>query len=134
LGILRIEKTEVVMRARWIRRVAVIVTLVMTPGVMFAAPREPRWLTKTDAGVIVEVTMKTGESFEAIWMGRDGDRAVLERLNPDETVSVPIGSVRAMRTLKAPSPASAQAYGVLGAAAGFGGALWVLARLILPRT
>jgi hypothetical protein len=122
------------MGARWIRRVAVIVTLVMSPDVIFAAPREPRWLTKTDAGALVEVTMKTGESFEAIWMGRDGDRAVLERLSPDETVSVAIGSVRTMRMLRGHSPESAQAYGVLGAAAGFWGALWVLGRLILPHT
>jgi hypothetical protein len=120
------------MGARWIRRVAVIVTMAMVPDVLFATQPEPKWLTTTGAAAIVEVTMKTGESFDAIWMGRDGDRAVFERLHPDEIVSVPIESVRAVRMLRGHS--ASVAYGALGVAAGFWGAFLVFKWFFVPRT
>jgi len=120
------------MKARWIRKLAVVVMVTVMPDVTFAAQRQPRWV-KTDAGSTVNVTMKTGESFEAIWMGPDGDRAVYQRLNPDEAFSVPIDSVRDLRTIRGRSATRANAYGALGATAGFWGAVLLL-QFMLPRT
>lgn len=88
------------MKAGWIRRALVALVLTLTPALTFAAPKQPDWVLKVEAGSPVQVVMQTGESFDAIWMGRDGDRAVFERLYPDETVSVPIASVRRVRMLR----------------------------------
>ena len=77
--------------------------------------------------------MKAGESFDAIWMGPDADRAVFQRLSPDEIFSVPIDSVRGLRAIRGRSATNANAYGALGAAAGFWGAVLLL-RFMLPRT
>jgi len=124
---------EAEMKARWIRKLAVVVMVTVMPDVTFAAQRQPRWVKKIDAGSTVNVTMKTGESFEAIWMGRDRDRAVFQRLDPDEAFSVPIDSVRGLRTIRGRSATRANAYGALGAAAGFWGAVLLL-QFMLPRT
>jgi hypothetical protein len=124
---------EAVMRARWIRKLAAVVMVTLMPDATFAAQGQPRWVMKTDAGSTVNVTMKTGESFDAIWMGPDGDRAVFQRLYPDETFSVPIDSVRGVRTIRGQSVTNVNPYGSLGAAVGFWGALALL-QLMLPRT
>ena len=122
------------MCVRWIRRIAVILMLALAPDVAFAAPREPRWLKKTSAAAVVQVTMQTGESFEAIWIGRDGDRAVFERLSPDEIVSVPIRSVQAVRMLRGRSSSNTAASARLGAATGFFGTVVVVWLLLMART
>ena len=103
------------MRTGWIRRAFVAVLLTLTPALTFAAPKQPAWVWKVEAGSRVQVIMQTGESFDAIWMGRDSDRAVFERLYPDETVSVPIASVRRVRLLRQHSAALA----VLGLSTGY---------------
>jgi hypothetical protein len=120
------------MGAQWIRRFAAIVMMALMSDLAFAAQRQPRWAVKTDAGSTVTVTMKTGESFDAIWMGRDADRALFQRLNPDEIFSVPIDSVRSVRTIRGRSVTNANPYGALGAAAGFWGAVLLL-QFMLPR-
>jgi hypothetical protein len=121
------------MSARMIRTLAVIVVLSLLPDLTFAAQRQPGWLSKTGAGSVVQVTMKSGESFEAIWMGRDGDRAVFERLSPDEAISVSIDAVRRVRMLRGRAATNAGRFATLGVGAGFWGAVLVLSMLI-PRT
>jgi len=122
------------MCARWLKRIAVVVMLAMAPDVAFAGTREPGWVKKTGVGTVVEVTLTTGgTSFEAVWMGRDGDRAVFERLNPDETLSVPIRSVQTVRMVRGRSSSNAQRYASLGVASGFWGPLLVLALFLVPR-
>jgi hypothetical protein len=121
------------MGAQWIRRFAAIVMMALMSDLAFAAQRQPRWAVKTDAGSTVTVTMKTGESFDAIWMGRDTDRALFQRLHPDEIFSVPIDAVRSVRTIRGRSATNANPYGALGAAAGFWGAVLLL-QFMLPRT
>jgi hypothetical protein len=120
------------MSAQLIRRMAVIVVMALLPDVTFAAQGRPGWVTKTGAGSMVQVTMKSGESFEAIWMGRDGDRAVFERLNPDEAISVPIDTVHRVRTLRGRASTNASRYASLGVGVGFWGTVLVLAMLV-PR-
>jgi len=110
------------------KRIAVVLMTALAPDVAFAAQGEPRWLKKTSPAAVVQVTMQTGESFEAIWIGPDGDRAVFERLNPDEIVSVPTRSVHAVRMLRGRSSSNLAASAQLGAATGFFGttvAIWL---------
>ena len=107
------------MKAGWIRRAFVALLLTLTPALTFAAPKQPAWVSKVEAGSRVQVVLQTGESFDAIWMGRDSDRAVFERLYPDETVSVPIASVRRVRMLWQHSAELT----VLGLATGYGMAM-----------
>ena len=77
------------MDARWIKGRAGALLLVFVAETVLAAPDQgPRSLNKLEAGRAVHVTMKTKEGFDAIWMGRDGDRAIFERLYPDETIAV----------------------------------------------
>jgi hypothetical protein len=122
------------MGARWMKRIAVVAMLAMAPDVVFAGTREPGWVKKTGVGTVVEVTLTTGgTSFEAIWMGRDGDRAVFERLNPDETLSVPIRAVQTLRIVRGRSSSNAPTYASLGVASGFWGSVLVLALFFVPR-
>jgi hypothetical protein len=95
-----IRERRTLMKAGCVRRAFVAVLLTLTPALTFAAPKQPAWVSKVEAGSQVQVVMQAGESFDAIWMGRDSDRAVFERLYPDETVSVPIASVRRVRLLR----------------------------------
>ena len=122
------------MCVRWMKRIAVVLMMALAPDVAFASQREPRWLKKTSAAAVVQVTMQTGESFEAIWIGRDGDRAVFERLSPDEIVSVPTGSVQAVRMLRGRSSSNAAATARLGAATGFFGTVVVVWLILMGRT
>jgi len=118
------------MKARWTRRAFGALLLALTPALTFAAQKEPAWVSKTEAGSVVQVVMQTGESFDAIWMGRDSDRAVFERLDPDETVSVPVDSVRHVRMLRGRSSANSAGLTGLGVATGFWGSallLWLMA-------
>jgi hypothetical protein len=121
------------MNARWLKRLSFVIAIVLMAEVVFAGHTAPGW-TKIDAGSAVRVTMKNAVVFDAIWMGRDGDRAVFERFDPRETVSVPFETVRRVKGLGGPSSASAQGFGLLGAAAGFWGAAVLLRFLVLPRT
>jgi len=100
-----------------------LVMMLMTPAA-FAA-HQPEWLT-IPSGSTVQVVMKKGRTFDAIWMGRDGDRAVFERLHPDETLSIRIDAVRRVHLRGAGSAVSPRAAGRLGVAAGFWGAAFLL--------
>jgi hypothetical protein len=101
---------------------------------VFAAPDPPGWETKIEVGSAVRVTMKTEEAFDAIWMGRDGDRAVFERFEPHETIIVPIASVRRVRDRQSHASSNAQAIGALGAVIGFLGGWFAVVAFLLPRT
>jgi hypothetical protein len=119
------------MTGRWITRMAAVVAVVLTADAAFAAQNTPGWTTSIQAGSAVRVTMKkTDEAFDAIWMGRDGDRAVFERFDPRETISVPIDSVRRVRMRKGSSSPNAGAMGALGAVAGVFGAFAVIALIL----
>jgi hypothetical protein len=110
------------MMTRWTRAVALTLAMMLTAHVAFA---EPEWLT-IPAGATVQVVMKNGRPFEAIWMGRVGDRAVFERLHSDETLSVRIDAVRRVHLRgAAPALSSADARR-LGIAAGFWGPVLLL--------
>ena len=116
------------MMTGWTRVVALTLAMMLTAPVAFA--EQPEWLT-LPAGATVQVVMKKGRPFEAIWMGRDGDRAVFERLHPDETLSVRIDAVRRVHLRGAAPALSSAAAGRLGIAAGFWGAVLLLG-LISP--
>jgi hypothetical protein len=115
------------MKSGWIRQALVALLLALTPALTFAAPKLPAWVLKVEAGSRVQVVMQTGESLDAIWMGRDSDRAVFERLYPDETVSVPIASVRRVRLLRRHSAELT----VLGLATGYAAAMMVTVHVLL---
>ena len=110
------------MTGRWITRMAAVLAVVLTADAAFAAQHTPGWTTNIQAGSAVRVTMKTDEAFDAIWVGRDGDRAVFERFAPHETISVPLDSVRRVRTRKGSSSPDAGTMGALGAVVGVFGA------------
>ena len=112
------------MRTRWTRATALMLAMVLTAPVAFAA-QQPEWLTMP-SGSVVRVVMKKGRPFDAIWMGRDGDRAVFERLNPDETLSIRIDAVRRVHMRGARSGLNPAAAGRIGIAAGFWGAALLL--------
>jgi hypothetical protein len=122
------------MIARWIRRMAaVVVVVVLTAGVATGAQAVTGWMTNIQPGSAVRVTMKTGEAFDAIWMGRDGERAVFERFDPHETISVPQESVRRMRTRRS-SPSSNAAYMTqLGIATGVFGVFAIIGLMLRGR-
>lgn len=116
------------MRTRWTRATALMLAMVLTAPVAFAA-QQPEWLTMP-SGSVVQVVMKKGRPFDAIWMGRDGDRAVFERLNPDETLSIRIDAVRRVHMRGARSELSSAAAGRIGIAAGFWGAALLLSLIL----
>jgi len=118
------------MTGRWITRMAAVLAVVLTADAAFAAGSTPGWTINIQAGSAVRVTMKTDEAFDAIWMGRDGDRAVFERFDPHETISMPIDSVRRVRTRRASTSSNAGAMGALGAVAGVFGAFAVIGLLL----
>ena len=114
------------MDARWMRGLAGALLLVLAAETGFAAPDEgPRSLEKLDAGRAVHVTMKTHEGFDAIWIGRDGDRAIFERLYPDETIAVRLDALLEVKALPRRG-AYASAWGLAGFAAGFFGPLMII--------
>lgn len=90
------------MTGRWIARVAAVVALSLSAEAARAGSQSAQWTTSVRPGSEVHVTMSTHETFEAIWMGRDGDRGVFERFDPHETISVPLDSVQQVRVRKAP--------------------------------
>jgi anti-sigma factor RsiW len=122
------------MNARWLKRLSLVIAIVLMADLAFAGQTAPSWTTRIDAGSAVRVMLRNGVEFDAIWMGRDGDRAVFERFDPHETVSVPLEAVRKVKGRGGPSSDTAQAFGVLGAVAGFLGAGFLLGRILLPRT
>jgi hypothetical protein len=110
------------MTGRWIARVAAVVALSLSAEAARAGSRSAGWTTSVRLGSAVRVTMTTHETFEAIWMGRDGDRAVFERFDPRETISVPLDSVEQVRIRKAPMSPEVAVGGVLGVLVGVWGA------------
>jgi hypothetical protein len=109
---------------------AVIVAAVLAADASFAAQNTTGRTMNIQAGSAVRVTMKTDEAFDAIWMGRDGDRAVFERFAPYETISVPIDSVRRVRMRKGIIVAQRRSHGRSGAVAGVFGAFAVIGLLL----
>jgi len=110
---------------------AAVVVVVLTADAATGAQAVPGWMTNTQPGSAVHVTMKTGEAFDAIWMGRDGERAVFERFDPHETISVPQESVRRVRTRKRSSPSSNTTYmAQLGIATGVFGVLAIIGLML----
>ena len=109
------------MAGDWIRRNAIVLAAVLFSHSAFAANDTPRWVSAVDAGSPVSVTMRNGGHFEAIWFGRDGDRAVFERFDPDETVIVPFSAVRDVRVRKGHASSKIGLMVALGAVAGFFG-------------
>ena len=103
------------------------VAIMLAGDAAFAGQRAPGWTTNIDAGSSVRVTMKNNEAFDAILMGCDGDRAVFERFDPHETISVSLDAVRKVRIRKGASSPNAASMGVLGAVAGVLGALALIA-------
>jgi len=118
------------MNAGWLKRLSLMIAIGLMADAAFAGQTTPAWTTRVDAGSAVRVTLRNGVVFDAIWMGRDGDRAVFERFDPHETVSVSLEAVRKVKGRGGPSSASAQGFGVLGAVAGFFGT-GLLLRLLL---
>jgi hypothetical protein len=117
------------MTERWIARLAAVVAVVLMAETAFAAPKAPRWIN-IQPGSAVQVTMTSDETFDAIWLGPDGDQAVFERFDPHETISVPTGSVRRVRTRKGSSSPNAAAFGSLGAVVGVFGALCLIGLML----
>jgi hypothetical protein len=105
---------------------AAVVAVVLTGNAALAAQNTPRWMG-IPPGSAVRVTMKTDEAFDAIWLGRDGDRAAFERFDPHETISVPIDSVQRIGIRKGSSSPDAASFGALGAVVGFFGGLALIA-------
>ena len=114
------------MDGRWMKGLAGALLLALAAETVPAAPDEgPRSLEKLDAGRAVHVTMKTHEGFDAIWIGRDGDRAIFERLYPDETIAVRLDALLKVKALPRRG-AYASAWGLAGFAAGFFGPLMII--------
>jgi hypothetical protein len=110
------------MNARWFARVAAVVVLSLTADAASAGQRSAGWTTSVQPGSAVRVTIKPNETFDAIWMGRDGDRGVFERFDPHETISVPLDSVQQVRIRQAPTPPDVAVGGVMGVLVGVWGA------------
>jgi hypothetical protein len=110
--------------------VAAVVIVVLTAGAALGAQRVPGWMTDIQAGSAVRVTMKTGEAFDAIWMGPDGERAVFERFDPHETISVSPDLVRRVRTRRGSSSSNTAQMAQLGLAAGVFGAFALIGLML----
>ena len=95
------------MTGRWIRRVAAVAVIVLTANAAFGAQTLPGWMENIEPGSVVRVTMKTGDAFDAIWLGPDGERAVFERVDLHQTISVSHDAVRRVRTQKGESSSNA---------------------------
>ena len=108
------------MTGRWIRRVAAVAVAVLTANAAFGAQTLPGWMENIEPGSVVSVTMKSGEEFDAIWMGPDGERAVFERVNLPQTISVSHDAVRRVRIRKGPSSSNAAIMLQLGIATAVG--------------
>jgi hypothetical protein len=122
------------MNNRWMKRLAVVLTLVLVAETAFAAPGDgPRSLKRIEAGRAVRVTMKTQPGFDAIWIGRADDRAIFERLDSHETIGIQLDELLEVQVL-AQGSGKAQLWGALGAAAGFFGGLLALGAFLIPRT
>jgi len=113
------------MRPRWTRATALTLVMMLMAPVAFAA-HQPEWLTIPSGSTVQVVMKKKGRTFDAIWMGRDGDRAVFERLHPDETLSIRIDAVRRVHLRGTGSAVSPRAAGGIGVAVGFWGAAFLL--------
>jgi hypothetical protein len=92
------------MNTRWMRVLAGCLLLALVAESVFAGPSEgPRSLRAIEPGRLVHVTMTTHEGFDAIWIGRQGDRGIFQRLDPDETIGVRLDALLDVRALRARS-------------------------------
>jgi hypothetical protein len=117
------------MKVRWRRPFAAALLLMFASQAAFAGPGEgPRSLRKLEPGRAVHVTMKSHEGFNAIWIGRDGDRAIFGRLDPDETIGVRLDALLEVKLLPHKREMSREnaAWGTLGFFAGLFGAMLVM--------
>ena len=55
-----IRERRTVMKAGWIRRAFVALLLTLTPALTFAAPKQPAWVWKVEAGSRVQVVTQKG--------------------------------------------------------------------------
>src|SRR5215831_8465567 len=95
------------MTGRCIRRVAAVALVVLTANAAFGAQTLPGWMENIEPGSVVRVTMKTGEAFDAIWLGPDGERAVFECVDLHQTISLSHDDLRRWRTQKRESSSNA---------------------------
>ena len=120
------------MTGRWFARVAAVIALSLMVDAASAGQRSAEWTMSVQPGSAVRVPTKRDGTFDAIWIGRDGDRGVFERFDPHETISVPLDSVQQVRIRKAPMSPEVAVGGVLGVVVGVWGAstairlLWAL--------
>jgi hypothetical protein len=110
------------MTGRWFASMAALVALSLAADAASAGQRSAGWTTSVQPGSAVRVTIKPNETFDAIWMGRDGGRGVFERFDPHETISVPLESVQQVRIRQAPTPPDVAVGGVMGVLVGVWGA------------
>jgi hypothetical protein len=118
---------------RSLAHIAVVLTIVVAAEAAFAGPPvTPVALDRLPAGRLVHVTTRTPDSFDAIWIGRDGDRALLlERRDPGRAIAVRIDALLDVRALpEGGKKSNAGNWGFLGGVAGFAAALfWMRAAL-----
>ena len=107
------------MTLRWIRPFAFVLVLVFSADLALADRRMPRWVSRIDAGSVVQVTTDA-DAFDAVWMGLDGDRAVFERF-PHDTISVPLDTIRSVKVRRSQTSSNSAVMGAVGAVAGFFG-------------
>jgi hypothetical protein len=110
------------MTGRWFARVATVIALSLMVDAASAGQRFAEWTMSVQPGSAVRVTTTRDETFDAIWIGRDGDRGVFERFDPHETISIPLDSVQQVRIRQAPMRPDLAVGGVLGVLVGVWGA------------
>lgn len=117
------------MNINWIKRLAAVLAIVCAAQTAFASPPAvAKSIRHLEPGRVVHVLMKTSPGFSAIWIGRDGDRAIFQRLDSNEAVAV---RMDAMLEVQAQHESHAAAFASLGFAAGFFGTLFAIAATLV---
>ena len=106
------------MTGRWFASVAAVVALSLSAEAAAGGQQPAGWTMHVRPGSAVRVTIMTKQTFDAIWIGRDGDRGVFERFDPHETFSVPLDALLQVRIRKAPTAPDVAVGGVLGVLVG----------------